>query len=371
MQTLNAPSSLTDRQVPALTGLRAVAAYAVFVHHYNGATPESAAYRVLAQGYVGVSIFFVLSGFLIYHRYAERYVSRGNWSWRSYAQNRFARIYPLYVLVLLLTVAVDYALGHGMSWPVFGLNLTLLKGLFDDYKFSGIAQSWSLTVEAGFYVLAPLLFGLFRRWGAWRLTTGLTGIGLLLWATVGPFRMHGLFGNLSFMWFYTFFGRAFEFIAGMWLARRWHVRQLPQVRWATVGGLTLLVLCVGWQAWLMGWTTNVDARLWSEVVTYNYVLPIGIAGLLLGLLTERSVLRNILAHSVAQALGRSSYAFYLIHIGVIAKALEKTVAGSNRWLLFGLLVALAHGLYQFVEEPLQTWLRSERPQLHSAPTDCQ
>lgn len=357
--------------VPALTGLRAVAAYLVFGHHYNGATPGSVAHRLLAQGYVGVSIFFVLSGFLIYHRYAERYVSDAGWSWRTYLQNRFAKIFPVYALVLLLTVVVNHALGHGMSWPVFGLNVTLLKGLFDDYKFSGIPQSWSLTVEACFYGLAPLLFRPLQRWGALRVTAGLTGIGLLLWATVGQFRAPGLFGSLPFLWFYTFFGRAFEFVAGMWLAQHWPVNQLLRIRWTTVGGLALILFCVGWQACLTGWATNASVKLWSEVVTYNYVLPVGIAGVLSGLRTERSLLRKILVHPTAQALGRSSYAFYLIHLGVLAKVLEKTVAGSNRWLLFGLLVVLAHGLYQFVEKPLQARLRSERPRLHSAPVEGQ
>lgn len=346
-------ASIAERYVPALTGLRAVAAYGVFVHHYNGTTPGSVAHRLLAQGYVGVSIFFVLSGFLMYHRYAERYSSGAGWSWRTYLGNRFARIFPLYVVVLLVTTALSYGLGRGTSWPVFGLNLTLLKGLFDEAKFSGIAQSWSLTVEAGFYVLAPLLFGPLRRWGALPLAVGLTACGLLLWATVGQLDAHGLFGSLPFVWFYTFFGRAFEFTVGMALARRWHADRLPQTRWATAGGLALMAGCIGWQTYLTGRTTDADVRLWSEVVTYNYGLPIGIAALLAGLVRERSLLRSLLAHPVARALGQSSYAFYLIHVGVVARVLRKTVTGSNDWLLFGLLVLLAHGLYCFVEKPLQ------------------
>ena len=171
--------------IPALTGLRAIAAYLVFLHHYNPAATGTFANRLFEQGYVGVSIFFILSGFLIYHRYADEYFEQENWSWRTYLQNRFARIFPLYALLLLVTVGTNYLLGRTMNWPLLGVNLTLLKGFFDTYKFSGIAQSWSLTVEACFYLSAPLLFVFLRRWGALPLTAVLAIVGLGLWATVG------------------------------------------------------------------------------------------------------------------------------------------------------------------------------------------
>ncbi len=351
------PPSPVSRYVPALTGLRAVAAYLVFVHHYNGAAPGSMAYRVLAQGYVGVSVFFVLSGFLIYHRYADAGLTQANSFWRAYAQNRLARIVPLYACLLLLTAGVDGVLGRPLSWPVFGLNLTLLKGFFDEYKFTGIAQSWSLTVESCFYGVAPLLFVGLRRGKAGWMTAGLTGTGLLLWATIGRLGVHGLFGSLPFVSFYTFFGRAFEFVAGMWLARRWHTNQLPEVRFATAAGLVLMGVCVGWQVGLTGQTVDTDSRLWSEIMVYTYALPVGITLFIVGLIREPTFVSRGLARPATQALGRSSYAFYLIHVGVVAKGFDKTGAGSNRWLLFGLLVLVAHGLYRFVEKPLQRRLR--------------
>ncbi len=58
-----------------------------------------------------------------------------------------------------------------------------------------------------------------------------------------------------------------------------------------------------------------------------------------------------------QALGRSSYAFYLIHVGVVASGLQK-IGVTNYGLLFVLLVAIAHALYRFVEKPLQQRLRA-------------
>ena len=349
--------STANRYLPALTGLRAVAAYLVFVHHYNPASdaPNSFINRLFAQGYIGVTVFFVLSGFLIYHRYADAYVRQTNWSWRRYLQNRFARIFPLYALLLLLTAGVDIARGQPMNWLVFSLNLSLLKGFFENYTFSGIAQSWSLTVEECFYVAAPLLFVGLNRWGAFWLTVGLVSIGLLLWATVGQLAGHGLLGSLPFVLFYTFFGRAFEFVAGMWLARRWHQNQLPTVHQSMSIGFLLILSCVLWQASVPNFIVNPTGLVASEVVAYNTVLPVGIGLCLWGLLREKSYFRRFLSYPIMQTLGRSSYAFYLIHIGVIASLLRK-LGLTNHWLLMIALMLIAYGLYVAVEKPLQRWL---------------
>ncbi|MFD2933278.1 acyltransferase family protein [Spirosoma flavum] len=345
--------------VPPLTGLRAIAAYLVFLHHYNPATPGSFANRLFAQGYIGVSMLFVLSGFLIYHRYADGYFKHKSWSWRNYLHNRFARIFPLYALLLLVTVGVNAMLGHTMSWPLLALNLTVTKGFFDTYKFSGIAQSWSLTVEVCFYLSAPFLFAALQRWGIFLLTASLVIIGAVLRATVGEAAWKGLFGSLPFVAFYTFFGRSFEFIVGMWVARRWHQNKLPDNQYTTGVGFLIIVSCVLWQASFLMLTADPITLFWSEVVVYNYILPIGIGLFLLGLISQKSLVQHLLSQPIMQMAGRSSYAFYLIHIGVVASGLQK-LGVTNNWLLFGLLVLTAHGLYSFVEKPMQQRIKARQ-----------
>ncbi|MBD2756067.1 acyltransferase family protein [Spirosoma validum] len=352
-------SNNVGRYVSALTGLRAMAAYLVFLHHYNPATSGTIARRLFDQGYVGVSIFFVLSGFLIYHRYAESFFTQKNWSWRRYLQNRFARIFPLYALLFFLTAGISAMRGQPMSLSLFVLNITLLKGFFDEIKFSGIAQSWSLTVEACFYLLAPFLFTGLRRWGAFWLTIGLLSIGLSAWLIAKETNGWGFFGNLPFMLFYTFFGRAFEFIVGMWLAHRWHRKQMPAYRFATSSGLVILGICVIWQANVASYTVESVALIGSEFIAYNCVLPIGIGLIFLGLLNKKSIIHYVLSFPLFQALGHSSYAFYLIHLGVVANGLQQ-MGIRNYWLLFGLLIVIAHGLYVFIERPLYPCLSGRR-----------
>ena len=354
-----------DRLLPAFTGLRAVAAYLVFLHHYNPAPTNTLANRLFQQGYIGVSIFFVLSGFLINHRYASAFMKQTNWSWRRYLQNRFARIFPVYGLFLLITVGADSLLGHPMRLPVLVLNVTLLKGFSETYLFSGIAQSWSLTVELCFYLIAPVFLSGLNRWNPLLLPAMLFGLGLLIWLLINQFVGNaavgkGAAGWIPFLLFYTFFGRSFEFVAGMWLASQYRQNRLPAVPYAMETGLLVISGCMLWQSSVTLFTASRTLLVVSEAVVYNLALPVGICLFLMGLLNPASTMNRLLSHSFAQALGRSSYAFYLLHIGIVARAMQK--AGIiNYWLLFGLMVLLAYGLYALVERPLHQWLRFRDP----------
>ncbi|WP_461039351.1 acyltransferase family protein [Spirosoma harenae] len=334
--------------IPALTGIRAVAAYLVFWHHHNPARPGTFTHQLINQGYIGVSVFFVLSGFLIYHRYANEYFAQENWSWRRYLAERFHRIFPLYFITLLLTISLRIAFNQPISWRLTILNLTLLNGLFTSYKFSGIPQSWSLTVEICFYLLAPFLFVVLKRWGIFLLTAYLWGIGLLFcWLSSSG--KSELFTQLQFIAFYTFFGRGFDFIVGMQLARRWDKKQLPDFSKPIHTGLIISIICLLWQAIASYLNRDSYYAFWNEFVVYNYIFPLGISLFFQGLLIGSSGINHWLSLPIMQALGRSSYAFYLIHNGVITTGLQK--AGLTQpWLLFLMLIALAHGLHIYFEK---------------------
>jgi peptidoglycan/LPS O-acetylase OafA/YrhL len=276
---------------------------------------------------------------------------------------------PLYLLLLVLTLLVQsIVVGNQPGGLVIWLNLTLLKGFVNDYKFSGLAQSWSLTVEWTFYILLPALIPALRRWGLLLLTIGLWSIGLLLWGTLGQWSEHGFFGPLPFVAFYTFFGRAFEFVLGMELARRWRAGQLPPIRFPLLSSLVITGSCVVVQSWLSASSQGATVLFWREFILYSLLLPLGIGLLFFSLLRETSSLRFFLENRFVQALGRSSYAFYLIHLGPISRALVRTGLGTNIALLFGLLALLAYGLHRWVEQPIYRWLAPyKRPTNPSIP----
>ena len=144
-----------------LTGLRAIAAYLVFFHHFNCFTSNRTGtflHLLVNEFHIGVTIFFVLSGFLIYYRYEGKVqiVSR-KWLF-DYFKNRIARIYPMFFFVVTLTFVIGFFIkntGH-YNWKIYVLNLSLVNGFFESSNYYLLPQSWTLTVEECFYLLAPL-----------------------------------------------------------------------------------------------------------------------------------------------------------------------------------------------------------------------
>ncbi|QNF31431.1 acyltransferase [Adhaeribacter swui] len=344
-----ADSLIKNKYFPALTGLRALAAYLVFFHHAFPANTSSVYWnQMVFAGQSGVTIFFVLSGFLISYKYNP--VS-GRIDYKNYLLKRFARIYPLYMLLTVL-ILVWQNDANSRHWF---LNLTLLKGFFDAYKFTGIGPGWSLTVEACFYLLAPLLFSLFRLNGLVTLLILILSGGTLVvlakayYATI-------FFNSLSFMLGYTFFGRCFEFYCGYLVAQYYRQASvLSQNKLFTIMGLLLTLAGIG----LVGFTSNIVwfteesyAVKWSTAIN-NFCLPVAIGILLYGLITENTLFARILATKPAQVLGKSSYAFFLIHSGLIYEFFYFHLS-TSRFLIFLALNGLAIILYYTLEKPLYT-----------------
>ena len=137
----------------ALTGLRAIAAYMVYAHHFNPIPKNYVLWNIVNEMHIGVTIFFVLSGFLI----AYRYFDSSNFNFRNYIINRFARIYPMYFILTTLTFLP--LLYHDINnLHIYIYNISMLRGFFENFLFSGVAQGWSLTVELTFYLLAPIFY---------------------------------------------------------------------------------------------------------------------------------------------------------------------------------------------------------------------
>ncbi len=347
---MNLPLVKTN-YIPALTGLRAVAAWMVFIHHFNPFAVERTPflYHLTYAMHTGVSIFFVLSGMLIYHRYHR---AGGTPALRDYFMRRFAKIYPLFFLLTVLTFAI-----HPPSSLFEAIaNFTLVKGYFGELKFTGISQVWSLSVEETFYLLAPLLFLVVgppsknSNWAfVWKCTV-VFGICLAIWCIGNLLAVvsvdHIPYGFLESWITYTFFGRAFEFGVGIMIAialeGNGSRRKGQGQTWAGFAFLLIVLLAM--------------AKFYrAEVLLNNFVLPCATGFLLLGLSSEKTMLARLLSSRPMQWLGKSSYAFYLIHIGVIQVALSEFIS-TNPIVLFILLNIVALGLYVAVERPLQRWI---------------
>lgn len=380
--------------VPALTGVRALAAYLVFISHYEYAFDESfpqSVKRFLQEFHFGVTIFFVLSGFLIAYRYYNNFYLTTDW-FKQYLKNRVARIYPMYFLLTLGAFTYYYFTGDaqitaGFSHPIglMLMNITFLRGFFNDLKFTGIAQGWSLTVEECFYFSAPFIFLVAKKYNKFYIQPLIvTGFGALLVLIFRNFDWYGFFGNFTFMMVYTFLGRCFEFFVGIQLALIIHKKGIQRSNKLlyTYIGIILVFICPYLMSLLpipAGWTAGLHNPL--GIVVNNYLLAISIAIFFYGLLTESTILKKALSNKFVELLGKSSYIFYLIHLGYMYKYIHEGVNWLNDkvfewydkwgvdwhspfeydWLnlifIFIILNGISILLFKTIEEPLNHYIR--------------
>jgi peptidoglycan/LPS O-acetylase OafA/YrhL len=350
--------------------VRALAAFFIFFHHHPVSALVWGPLDIWWELHVGVTLFFVLSGFMITWRY-DRNGGTGGSFWRGYFVNRVARIYPLYLALVVPTMLIF----HERSPLVWLLNLTV----FTSFE-SGISQAWSLRIEECFYLSAPLLFLGWRRHPLVPLLAALAVLVALVPVAMLP-ATAGFLGPPRYLLLYTFFGRFFEFFAGAWLAKRVAAtgtadvpRRFPV---ATLGGAAGIIATVAGLAAIHAATrARYTYGLFhpAGIALNNLVLPVFIATFYWGLIRERSLVRSLLSGRVADLLGRSSYAFYLIHFGFLRDVLlvqavriagfvstaAAAWAGAFIETPLGLFVAvnlLAILLYEAIESPANRLLR--------------
>lgn len=286
-----------------LTGLRFIAALLVFVSHVPWPSAPDWLQTMLAQGFVGVSFFFVLSGFVLSHSYASR-ITCGDMTYTRFMALRLARLSPLHLATALPYVLVGIW-RNTLTAPVALLNLSFLQSWVPDstYYFSLNAPSWSLSNEMFFYLcFFPLCFvAAPRRW----LLTALLALTVAACAAyaVANYNSVILVGDRTVgHWvFYIFPGfRLLEFLAGMALYDLWR-------RGLRLPGPALPM------AWVLLFVAMVLADRIHEAFRMSlFFLPV--VTLLLWVHLDRSPpLCRALSGRGMVLLGEASFAFYMIH----------------------------------------------------------
>jgi hypothetical protein len=175
------------QDVPALTGLRFIAAFSVLIGHGFGwilashETPGGIVYWVSEASGLGMTLFFVLSGFVIHYNYAALVTQRRLRGVATYLWARFARLYPLFLLMMLVYVLVgsrtlDLLSGHPerfastlQALPYFLLSIhSWVYRIIDGSSLigaigGGSPMTWSISTEWFFYFVYPCIAWLMRR----------------------------------------------------------------------------------------------------------------------------------------------------------------------------------------------------------------
>lgn len=347
-----------------LTGIRAVAAIMVFLYHNRKYWREHLsvfAMQNLNEFHVGVSLFFVLSGFLIAYTYQDKPLLSKS-AYFQYILIRLCRIFPVYILILTICY-IDFGFPLESNKIIF--NYTLLKGFSDVYNLDALPQSWTLTVELCFYFLAPFIY--------WQTNKSIAAtIFYLLLLTAISFAIgYGwkYYSGNPYRWLYdwkfilngTFFGRFVEFYVGVLMAvyfkKQQALQKIIHTKYVTATSCLFIFMLI---YLISSFETNIfdqgTSHLWGVLIR-NLVLPIAIALFLWGLITERTLLSRALSSRLAILLGNASYVFYLVHFGYVNRRIISFHLFPDRNFILLWLVAIA--TYWLVEKPVYEWARKK------------
>ena len=318
MRTQDGPHDPIRGHIPALDGVRGVAAATVFVYHYGGGAQSSflplrAIGTAIHFGWAGVSLFFVLSGFLISGILWDGYSKPGWWS-RFYVR-RSLRIFPLYYLAIA---------GAAIAWLILGVpagelrplwvyvlylrNVPLFDPLLRNMPTNiDLAHFWSLAVEEQFYVFWPFLLAIFagKRRRAMQMILALWTLSLVYRAAM--LWLHAEGWDSSFL-----FGRAGELLAGAYLAmmvrgdgeeRQRLFRVLP----FALGGSFLLLLLISFVSHGPEFTTPWWSTVGLSVCSIFFASAIGLC-------LRPGIAQSIFQMPFLRWLGKISYGIYVYHL---------------------------------------------------------
>jgi len=343
---------------PALDGLRAVAALLVTLFHAD--------VPFLRGGFVGVDVFFVLSGFLITSLLLREMVANKRIDFVAFYARRARRLLPPAVLVLLVTAVLFHILASPLQVALDRGGFAAAASYVSNWYFLGQAQDyfahdqdpspvlhyWSLSVEEQFYFVWPAVLLAIMVYVGFR-TGSLAKIvgGIALVSFVYAFVVN--IDNPMLAYFGTF-ARVYQLLLGalvaIWVFRREVPLEGPPPR---VDPRLAVLAPMGFAAILLASLTVFREE---GPLQLGLIAAVGTAALIVGLeLNSREGLARTLAHPRLRRLGDYSYSMYLWHWPVIVLlgiiGILPTFWPVRAVIVVALTVLLAHWTWRFVERP--------------------
>ena len=343
--------SRSSRYRPEIDGLRAFAVVAVIINHFNK--------DILPGGYLGVDIFFVISGYVITSSLFGR-PSRDFKDFISgFYERRIKRLVPaLSAFVLIMSIAIclfnpesELSLRTGIT-SLFGLsNLYLLKQSTDYFaestELNVFTHTWSLGVEEQFYILFPFLIW-FSGFGRQTKNGSRT-----LFLVVGALTIASLVG---FLYLYptnqpaAYFlmpSRFWEMAAGCLIFIGFQKRTSIEQLLEKVSPLLLMALIVG------------VMYLPMSMAAASTIAVVALSSILIACLKQQAAAFKVFTNSKVVYIGLISYSLYLWHWGVLS--ISRWTVGIHWWTVpfqIALMLGLAVASYRWIETPLRkgNWL---------------
>jgi len=360
-----APPKTRPAPLKALTGLRCFAALNIVFFHFSNPQWFGFMAPVVNAGFISVSYFILLSGFVLAYNYSER-ARNGELDRKRFYEARFTRIYPIYFLSLLLSLGqlkIEYPTHtHAMFWTGVVLTPLLLQGFVPAVATFMNTPAWTMSAEAFYYVIFPWL----AKWKKpERIAphvvrmSGIWVLGVIPGALYIAFNPDGIahpdrwsYGPWLNALKYTPYAHVFSFIFGVMLAdldkmiARTHFLRF----WLGLVGFggIYAILSLG--------------PLVPYAIIHDGLLMPLFACLILGLAGENP-LAWVLGLRPLVFVGEASYCLYLLHFNlwnIVHGSGVLDALGLSRfdpWLSYALMIALAIFALYFIEKPVQRKLR--------------
>lgn len=345
--------------ISPLTSLRFVFALMVYMSHAIIFDQDDSPflYHIFYEGYVGVSFFFILSGFILAYTYQDKF-SEKLISKRFFYTARFARIYPLHILTLLIWVYMrkDHPLNEPYFTNLFA-NVFLLQSFYPTEEIRFNAVAWSLSAEMFFYILFPFII-------QWITTTVRSKIyTIFMSATIFMLVLCAVFGGTeNELWFFYGFPpvRLLDFVLGIILynlCKKINIEEFRKRFSFTAIEISAIVLFVAF---------FISAYYIPQVYRHAlwYWLPVG---LLISIFSFQSgCISKLLSNNTFVYLGEISFSFYMFHTIVLwyvkrAFFLLNIEATSVTIFFLGIFISIIVSAlsYNYFEVPINKWVKKK------------
>ncbi len=348
------------RQLHALTGIRFFAAFNVLLFHLWGGKhiqPHNWALTgIVSGGYVGVSFFFVLSGFILAYAYGPERVARLDL--RSFWTARFARIYPVYALSLATTAAWFFTSPLGPKLVPALKVITMTQAITPTDAMAWNYPAWTMTTEISFYLLFPFVAPTIARLSQ----RALIRFAVVTWFVliafpvtymiVAPDGIHHAASNYGAFWLnlmkFNPVPHIPEFLIGLALGYRF-AASAPNTKRGDLLAIAGLTLSLG----LLAFSAHIP-----YVLLHSGLMVPGFSLLLYGL-AEGRILSRIFGVGVLYVPGEASYALYILQVPVYLWLDKYGVMRSQHYVLIYLAACVVVSILalKLVEEPARDVIR--------------
>ncbi|HYD87884.1 MAG TPA: acyltransferase [Vitreimonas sp.] len=365
------------QELKPLTSLRFIAAFWVLLYHFKDHLGlDVGRLGLVADGYLGVDLFFTLSGFILAHVYLTSLEER-RFGYGGFLKNRIARVYPMHLAALaamIVLFAGASAVGAGVGspeafkWSDLPAHLLMVHAWGATEAVGWNFPSWSISAEWAAYLLFPLIAALVvkaQRWSA------AVALGALTLCVASFWALSNLHQALPWV------GRDFSQMTAQIGALRILPSFLLGVALYAFGRDHAAPKSWAWPivAASAGWIVAVTTLGWWEGLVW-----FGLAGLLYGLAeTSRHGVDAPMSGRAFVFLGAASYALYMIHLPIdivwfhalerlgVTETSDLTLRIGAMVGVFAVCIIVSAFAYLWLEEPARKWIRKlELPQYRKA-----